>query len=256
MYPICKVEVNDGYTVFKSSSHPNFRDGNGIQIHTHHRRTLNEWEHIFWKHFSPEKTQHRHFSFYMDKAYQHILSEAHNANYNEINSYPIYAIDLKPFDDLPLPKQIQMIEIKTELDWKRYHQFRKKLHPTNEWVLGEGFQILKKINQKLQINRFVLKDCVKAIKGSIAVIKINNFIRIEMVEVSPDYRRKGLGTAMVEYALIYARNKLYADYAMLASANTQEANNLYQKLGFKNYGEKVVLMKYPRIRMVRSIEIA
>jgi GNAT superfamily N-acetyltransferase len=59
---------------------------------------------------------------------------------------------------------------------------------------------------------------------------------VEDVVVHPDYRRKGIGRRMMEFAMDYCRKKGCYKMTLSSNLNRIDAHRFYRSLGFKKHG--------------------
>ena len=64
---------------------------------------------------------------------------------------------------------------------------------------------------------------------------------INAVAVSPDFRRRGVGTALMNYAEELARDAGTAEISLIVADENRGAVDLYQKLGFQRRGSRPVV---------------
>ena len=69
--------------------------------------------------------------------------------------------------------------------------------------------------------------------------------RLQDVRTARTHRRLGLASYLVSFAIDHALTKLGAKRLALMADIDYYAIDLYRKLGFRDVGEHVTLMKYP-----------
>ena len=91
---------------------------------------------------------------------------------------------------------------------------------------------------------YIKKDHSESIASTLALLKCDNFLRVENVESHPKFRRKGLASKLMLFSLNCAIKTNRIDGLILTAVDSEEANSLYKKLNFTSIAEKVVLMNY------------
>jgi ribosomal protein S18 acetylase RimI-like enzyme len=69
--------------------------------------------------------------------------------------------------------------------------------------------------------------------------------RLQQVDTGKEFRRQGLATALVSFAIDHAINRLGTAGLALAADRDYYAIDLYRRLGFVEAGFGATLMKYP-----------
>ncbi|MGA7576559.1 MAG: GNAT family N-acetyltransferase [Desulfobaccales bacterium] len=59
---------------------------------------------------------------------------------------------------------------------------------------------------------------------------------VEDVVVREDWRRRGIGRKMIDFAMNYCRSKGCYKLALSSNLNREEAHRFYERLGFKKHG--------------------
>lgn len=94
--------------------------------------------------------------------------------------------------------------------------------------LKMGFKILFSIGLKFIFN---LPALLKA--QSLLLPIPRKSIYISNLAVFPEFRGKGVGKALIEYVIFYAKSKGYEKVLLDVGVENKTAMNLYEKLGFK-----------------------
>ena len=104
--------------------------------------------------------------------------------------------------------------------------------------------IWKQIESNPSVNYFVLEADNKIIASCILSIT-PSFIRggdgyamIEHVVTHSDYRRRGYGKAIVNYALNYAWDNGCTEVMLLSGTQNEKAHLMYENIGFDKYRKK------------------
>lgn len=95
----------------------------------------------------------------------------------------------------------------------------------------------------VRIALVVEKD--RQIAGFIVARCIDKEWELENVAVRPDSRRLGLGRALVEYLLQFAREASAARVFLEVRESNQSARGLYLKLGFRETGRRPAYYSHP-----------
>lgn len=106
------------------------------------------------------------------------------------------------------------------------------------WQTSEFQSLLGDKTVKCFALRLSTRRITDQIVGFVLLRSVLDEAEILTIAVDPDYRKKGVGRALMEETL----RKLYADRAaklfLEVDANNQPALSLYTKLGFKKIGER------------------
>jgi len=241
----CKLWAQKGFTVYKYKMYNNYRLGNGIWIKNSKGKSLKDWENIFSKFFTKEKYQHKTFTFINDNSLEHLKTEAQEAGYKEVNDSAIKVCYRKSFKNDFFSSKFKIHKIETEQDWKDYKKFVKEIHFDKPWHYNEGFDILRKTSDSINIERFcILKENPRKIVSVVGMWVWNNIGRVENLETHPDFRRQGLARRLLTFIFQRAIKKFHAKGLVLISSNNKDAVSLYKNFGFKIIGNKVELMNY------------
>jgi methionyl-tRNA formyltransferase len=241
----CEIQDEKEFVVYKHKTFRNYYLGNGILIKNPNTRVLKEWEDIFDKFFDKGTYLHRTFTFIGESEPMLLIKEAQQAKYREANVFPIEVYYGSPLKGFSLPADPKVHKIEIEDDWKRYRKFVEEVHPDNDWLSKEGFDILKKTSDAMNVERFFIQDDdSKKILSIIGIFKCGDIARMENLETHPDFRGRGFALHLVTFASRYALGDLNAKGIVLVSSNNEAAMRLYRKFGFKIIGRKTELVNY------------
>lgn len=97
---------------------------------------------------------------------------------------------------------------------------------------GLAFDFFKDVMADAEIHLFLV--CENDLPAGCAMISfVNNQAGLYWDGVLPEFRMKGVGTALVEYRMNYAKELGYKD---IISQNNTTSLNLYKRLGFEQKG--------------------
>ena len=91
----------------------------------------------------------------------------------------------------------------------------------------------------------LIAECGNEISGFIVARSIDKEWELENVAVRPASRRQGLGHALVEHLLQFARDASAAHVFLEVRESNQSARDLYLKLGFRETGRRLAYYSHP-----------
>lgn len=150
------------------------------------------------------------------------------------------AIDLENMgDEQDLPHEISVKLVEDEVDcrhWSKCLSDSWESPPgTDEWMMNNACfntRIEKERNMQLP-RRMYIGFLDNRPAGACMLVWDKNIAGLEMVGTIEPARRKGVGTAIIRYALLDARSLGFRIVVVLA---TVEGVRLYEKCGFKKFG--------------------
>lgn len=248
---ICTFSYYKDYSIYQSKDFPNFYAGNGVEIIYNRERTLRDWELIFREYFNPDVSKHYTFTFEINKHTKPLILEAKKKKYDiEIEAY--MACNTFNFA-IPLTNDHYGIkEIKTKNDWMAYELFFDEVSKENDWYdpingTKELFAKTRKTTQELGIQWFcIYSKFDNEILGTLGIFKNERIFRLQNIMVHPNHRRKKLATYLLSYIINLVLKAHDADGLVLITSKDYHAIDLYEKLGFKKFGEFASLMKFPK----------
>lgn len=257
--PICSFSEQDGYSVYRSEQFPNYYGGNGITIHQPGDRSLAEWESIFCGYFDPERFCHTTFTFAAARAFEPIIQQAIEAEYNMVERTAYMFVD-HAADAVPIPEEYVVRRVASEDDWEGMHEVNNESYREGDYYdpnyTGPDRLFEKKrfTSEKIGIEWFYIspRDSQEML-ATLGIFQHNGICRLQEVETRKQYRRRGLASALVSFAIRRAIDTLGTEGLALCADTDYHAIELYRRLGFVEVGETVMLMKYP-IRNPEFIE--
>lgn len=248
--PICTFVENDDYLIYRSDQFPNYYGGNGLALQHNNGRTLHDWEAIFHQHFEPERFEHITFSFPMEEQFLPLLEAARTAQYHCTISCYMAATTTQ--QNKPISPEYEVWEIERDEDWERLEQFAQSQYVEGDWFDPNStgpdrlFEKTRYVSQQIGIKWFAIGRVGKReILARLGVFKHDTICRLQDVETGLEWRRRGLATALVRYAVHYSIHTLGATAVALEADNDYHAIELYRKLGFSECGKQITLMHYP-----------
>ena len=245
--PICEFQKKDGYTVFKSEAFPNFWGGNGLRLINSENRSLDDWEDTFNEHFDSNVFRHKTFSFDEEEEFEHLKDQATRKDYNvEITSSMVVTDDRR---SEPLSENFKIHPVATESDWDRLRIFEENTSKDEDWYdpsvgTRELFDKVRHTSDAIGIDWFYISQSgCNDILAKAGIFKCGDICRLQDVMTAKPWRRQKLASMLVSF-LIRRALKDTKGLACLAVAD-YIAINLYRKLGFRECGNSVCLMKYP-----------
>lgn len=241
----CKIHKEKDFIAYIHKTSKDYRQGNGIFIKNRGGKSLNDWEKIFSKFFDIKNYCHKTFTFFDSYDLKSLRIEANQAKYQEVNVFPVAICYDSPFKNRSLLLNPVISKIRSEDDWEHYRKFVAELHSDNDWICHKVFDILKDTSEAVNIERFFIpEEESKKILSILGIFKCGNIARIENMETHPKFRRRGLASRLLIFALQYALKELKVKGLVLTCANNEAAQGLYNKFGFKTVGSKVELINY------------
>ena len=120
-----------------------------------------------------------------------------------------------------------------------YHQLIPDEHPTE----GDMVKTLSHILENLESISIIVAELDREIVATCQIIVYDNLIRapnkkavIDSVVVDEPFRRKGIGTAMIKWAVEELKQRRCAVIYVSTSTTRVVAPKLYRKAGFEDFG--------------------
>lgn len=247
--PLCQYTRTEDYTVYRSEKFPGFYGANGIEIIRSGGRSLSDWEKIFGQEFDAAVYRHKTFTFMKDKALLALEREAEARNYNVVQSLSWMYTRTVPAGGT-LPEGLVYGTVETEEDRERYRAFYHAASAGNDWYTPAGcdslFRKTMYVSEAIDITWLtVAAGDTGELRAVIGVFLHDGIARLQDVETHPDYRRRGLASALLRHVMRYAFDTLGARAVALCADSDYYAIDLYRKAGFTAVGETVELMQYP-----------
>jgi GNAT superfamily N-acetyltransferase len=248
--PICEFIPGDGYQVFRSERFPNYYGGNGIDILELNGRSLADWESISKSYFDPNRFKHTTYSFAWDDSFTELIQEAVAAGYHVERST---FMDVDRLDNCrSLPSGFQIRRVVSEDDWMRLQRFEEADYFDQDWYdpdyTGPNrlFEKTRVTSEAVGIDWFYLTPRgEEEMLTKLGIFMHNGVARLQDVRTARTHRRLGLASYLVSFAIEHALTTLGAGRLALFADTDYYAIELYRKLGFRDVGEHVTLMKYP-----------
>jgi predicted GNAT family acetyltransferase len=84
------------------------------------------------------------------------------------------------------------------------------------------------------------------ILSSLGIFECQGIHRFQQVMTHPLHRKKRLATYLISFVILKALTELNSKGLAIVADTEYHAIDLYKRLGFKEYGQYVCLMKYPQ----------
>lgn len=245
--PICEFQEMDGYTVFKSETFPNFWCGNGLRLNGSENRCLDDWENIFNEHFDSNVFGHKTFLFDEKDEFKHLEDQATGKGYKvEITTSMVVTEDRQC---TPLSENFEIHHVGNEEDWSRLQTFYDDTSKDEDWYdasvgTTELFDKIRKTSDAIGIDWFHISQSGRNdILAKAGIFRHNGICRLQDVMTAKPWRRQKLASMLVSFLI----RRALADTTGLACVAVADyiAIDLYRKLGFRECGNSVCLMKYP-----------
>jgi ribosomal protein S18 acetylase RimI-like enzyme len=246
--PICEFERHDGYRVYRSDRFPSYYGANGIEIESAPPRRLRAWEDAFHEAFDSERFEHVTLTFAPRPELAGLIEEAHVAGYNVSND--VYLIATRRLPSGPPPDGLRLEEIDGEQGWERLGVFEDRLNRGYDWYAGEASSagLLAKtryVSERIGIRWIALTTHSGEVRAKLGVFRHGQVCRLQDVATLPEHRRRGLATYLLRSALDDTLDTPGLEGLVVCAERDYHAIDLYRKLGFRELGETVTLMRYP-----------
>jgi GNAT superfamily N-acetyltransferase len=248
--PICDFIPGDGYRVFRSERFPNYYGGNGIDILELNGRKLADWESISKTYFDPNRFKHTTYCFAWHEIFTELMQEAVAAGYHVERST---LMDVDHMDNCRLPPpEFEIMRVVSEDDWLRFQRFEEADYFDQDWYdpdyTGPNrlFEKTRFTSEAIGIDWYYLRERgEEEMLAKLGIFMHNGVARLQDVRTARTHRRLGLASYLVSFAIEHALTTLGAGRLALLADLDYYAIDLYRKLGFRDVGEHVTLMKYP-----------
>ncbi|MBK8984257.1 MAG: GNAT family N-acetyltransferase [Ignavibacteria bacterium] len=248
--PICEFTYFENYKVYKSNRFPKFYTGNGIEILNPEGKDLSEWKDIFNKQFDSNVFEHITFIFERTKDHEYLIESARADKYDvQIESY--MAVD-NYTNCISIPGEYKISTINNSPDdWNKFEKFYDEVSKVYEWydpnvksnsLYEKTKETILSLGMKLY---YISYHGTSEILASLGIFECQGLYSFQEVMTHPLHRRKSLATYLISYVILKAFTELNAKSLALVADIDYHAFDLYKKLGFKEYGQGVCLMKYP-----------
>ncbi|MEX0972385.1 MAG: GNAT family N-acetyltransferase [Solirubrobacterales bacterium] len=245
--PICELWRSDAGLVFRSRRFPGYYGANGIEIDDPASRRLAAWEETFHDAFDPGHFEHVTLKLVSGPDSRRLVEEARAAGYDVSQDAYLVATEALPAEPSP-PDGLRLEVLKGEDGWRRLAAFEDRLSRGYGWYSARG------VSQLLQKTRFVSarigiewlglsRD--DDLRSKLGVFRAGPVCRLQDVATLHPHRRRGLASHLVRVALDRALGPLGAEGLVVCAERDYHAIDLYRKLGFRELGETVTLMRYP-----------
>lgn len=247
--PICTFDKRDGYTVYKSDLFPNYMAGNGIEIHDPQNLSLAEWEDLSGQCFDLRPSSHMSFTFPKRPEFAELIERGKAEGYEvEIEAY-MSADHTRRLSQTP--SEFEIREILTASDWERSRVFHAEATREYDWYESDAesdqlFEKTRFTSEAVGIRWFYVSyPGGSEILAKLGLFEHQGLWRLQDVMTAQPYRRQGLASFLVSFALREAIDRQKGSALALVTDIDYYAIDLYRKLGFVSCGEAVTLMKYP-----------
>lgn len=167
-----------------------------------------------------------------------LLKYLKKENFNKMN-FLLYVLDSKYYNNSSKLSNYT-ISVLDKSDYANYMEFNYKIDlafANKEWADHNKDSIYENIRSE-NIVQIIVKDDNKIIATTNIVVN-DDFFEIDNLYVDKKYRRQGIASNILDYALkIFGKN-----YAILLADEDDTPKYLYEKLGFKIVSSKTYFLK-------------
>ena len=155
---------------------------------------------------------------------------------------------MKEQKPLFLAEKVELTQLTREFSFElmKYNYFMSARQRGDVLNHGLRYRILKAIKLIPRATRLVAYHTEEKTAIGFLYLEENTdwLYTIEYVFVDPNYRRMGLATKLINYAMMLARQKGARKVNLNVDANSKKAIDLYRKIGFEKIGATLLIQGY------------
>lgn len=246
------------YIVSRSSEYPKWYQANMIELRINSGRALEDWEVVFREYF--DQATYKHLMLYIPTVtnFELLCEELCAIMGSEDRGTPSLVVEgitwmfaNKVGDHASIPDGMEVCPVETEDDYQDLIEFGIEESREESWFTNDAdtrtlIESRRAILEHVGVRWYRLsKKGDRQILARLGMFEHDGICRLQSVGTLKSHRRRGLGSALVGYAIGEALRRGSAGLALSAESDTG-AHSMYSQAGFHAVGSDLWVMRYPK----------
>jgi len=244
------------YVVTRSPQYPRWYQANMMELRASRGRSLSEWERLFHKHF--DRISYNHLMLYIP------VRTEFEALYDEINELvstdkrgmPPLLVDRIAWmfarnpRSILLPNGMEVHQLESEEDYQDLIDFGIEEASEAPWFTNRDdvrafIESRREVTDRIGVRWYRLSyHGERRILARLGMFEHDGICRLQSMGTLKAYRRRGLGSVLVNYAIGEAL-RLGSVGLVLSTEAESAAQSMYKNAGFREVGTDLWVMRYP-----------
>lgn len=249
------VDYGD-YLVARSSRYPKWYQANMMELRVSGGRSLSDWEQLFHSHF--DRTSYQHLMLYIParKGFEALCDEVDEmTSADQLGAPPLVVERIvwmfaNESRKTALPEGMEVCRVELEDDYRDLIEFGVEESTEEPWFTNRDevrayIRSRREVTDRIGVRWYRLSHCGdRRILARLGIFEYQGICRLQAVGTLKSFRGRGLGSALVNYAIGEALRRGSSGLALSAEADSV-AQSMYLKAEFREVGTDMWLMRYP-----------
>ncbi len=251
-----KIDQGD-YIVSRSPEYPKWYSANMIELRVDIGRELQDWEAVFHEYF--DQAIYKHLMLYIPTVsnFEALCEELYGIMGSEDRGTPALVLEritwmfaTKVGDHASIPDGFEVCPVEAEDDYQDLIEFGIEESREEPWYTTDAdtrlyLESRRGILEHVGVRWYRLcKRGDRQILARLGMFEHDGICRLQSVGTLKSHRRRGLGSALVGFAISEALRQGAAGLALSTESDTG-AHSMYLKAGFHSVGSDLWVMRYP-----------
>lgn len=244
------------YLVTRSARYPKWYQANMMELRASGGRSLSDWERLFHTHFDRSSYQHLMLYIPVRTGFESLYDEVGEMLSTRRLGEPPLVVEriawmlAERSRDGSIPDGMEVCPIESEEDYKDLIEFGVEESTEEPWFTNRDevrayIRSRREVTDRIGVRWYRLSHRGdRRILARLGMFEHEGICRLQAVGTLKAYRRQGLGTALVSYAIREALEIGSCGLALGTDADSA-AESMYRKAGFHEVGQDLWVMRYP-----------